>query len=297
MGAAWALSACGSAGSDSAGTAAGGDTTQVIASIYPLELAAERIGGDSVTVRNLTPPGVEPHDLELAPRDFQQLRSADLLLFIGEGFQPALEGAAEGADGIVLDVLTAPGLELQHLDTNAGGRGDEESRSGAAIDPHVWLDPLAFGAIAAEIGRKLGDEGDAADFQAELAELEAEFRSGLADCRRDEVVTSHAAFGYLTERYGLRQVSIAGLSPEDEPTPRDLERVIETVRDTGAKVVFFETLASPKLAETVARETGARTAVLNPIEGLTEDERDAGDDYFSIMRTNLRALRDGLECQ
>jgi zinc transport system substrate-binding protein len=130
----------------------------------------------------------------------------------------------------------------------------------------------------------------------ELKQLDAQFRTGLRACARREIVTSHAAFGYLAERYGLEQIALPGLSPEAEPSPRELERVIGEVREHGATTVFFETLVSPRLAETVARETGARTAVLNPLEGLTEEELERGEDYFSVMRANLAALRKALGC-
>jgi len=133
-------------------------------------------------------------------------------------------------------------------------------------------------------------------FRAQLESLDREYEGALTQCRRREIVTSHAAFGYLAERYGLEQIAITGLSPEAEPTPRELEDVVEEVRMQGATTVFFETLVSPRLAETVARETGARTAVLNPLEGLTEEELARGENYFSLMRANLKTLRQALEC-
>jgi zinc transport system substrate-binding protein len=131
----------------------------------------------------------------------------------------------------------------------------------------------------------------------ELRRLDREFRRGLSDCDRREFVTSHAAFAYLADRYRLRQIPITGLSPEGEPTPRELEEVVEHVRESGARTIFFETLVSPELAETVARETGADTAVLNPLEGLTEEEVGAGANYFTVMERNLAALRVALECR
>jgi zinc transport system substrate-binding protein len=130
-----------------------------------------------------------------------------------------------------------------------------------------------------------------------VAKLNADYRAGLAHCERREIVTSHEAFGYLADRYGLKQIAITGISPEAEPTPRALEDVIEQVRESGATTIFFETLLSPRIAETVARETGARTAVLNPIEGLTEDELARGQNYFSVMRENLATLRKALGCR
>jgi zinc transport system substrate-binding protein len=245
----------------------------VVASFYPLAWAAEEVGGSDVDVRNLTPPGAEPHDAELTARDVERIRSADVILYLGGGFQPAVEDAVEGAEGEAVDLL-------------------EETVGG---DPHVWLDPVRFKAMAERIAEAL--DGSATDLSAQLQSLHEDFEEGLNRCRRREIVTAHDAFGYLARRYGLKQVPITGLSPEAEPTPRQLERVIERVRTTNATTVFFETLVSPRLAETVARETDAKTAVLNPIEGLTDEEIERGENYVTVMRENLAALRQALECR
>jgi zinc transport system substrate-binding protein len=265
-----AVSAC---GGDSDGSSSG--KTSVVAAFYPLAYAAEQIGGNSVDVTNLTPPGTEPHDVELSVRDVEKVRSADVVFYLGEGFQPALERAVDGADGETFDLLES--VEL---------------RDG---DPHVWLDPVRYQQLAIKIGDVL--ERPSKRFVRRLARLHADLREGLRRCDRREIVTSHDAFGYLADRYGLKQIPITGISPEAEPTPRALERVIDQVRESGATTVFFETLLSPRIAETVARETGARTAVLNPLEGLTEDELARGENYFSVMRENLATLRKALGCR
>lgn len=254
-----------------------GGAGEVVASFYPLAYAAERVGGESVSVRNLIPPGAEPHDFELSARDVEAVRSAELVFYLGSGFQPALEDAVAGPGEAAVDLLD--GLPL------LGG------------DPHVWLDPTVYAEIVERIGTELGRPEAAAEVAAELEALDAEFRDGLSTCERRTIVTSHAAFGYLARRYGLDELAVTGISPEVEPTPRDLERVVEEVRASGATTIFFETLVSPELAETVARETGAATAVLNPIEGLTDEEAKTGKDYFSLMRENLAALREGLGCR
>lgn len=257
------------------GASASGDRT-IVAGFYPLAHAAERLAAPGTTVINLTPPASEPHDLELSARDAERVRSADVVLYLGEGFQPALERAVADIHGRAVDLLQ--GVELLEG------------------DPHVWLDPLRYAAVVERIGALLGREQAAEKLTADLRALHEEFSHGLADCERRTIVTSHAAFAYLAARYDLRQVSVAGLSPEAEPTPRDLERVVEEVRETDATTVFFETLVSPRLARTVARESGARTAVLDPLEGLTPTRLDEGADYFSVMRENLVALREGLGC-
>jgi zinc transport system substrate-binding protein len=264
------LTGCG--GDDSA---ANSEQTEVVASFYPLAWAAEQVGGNGVHVRNLTPPGTEPHDAELTARDVERIRSADVVLYLGGGFQPAVEAAVNGATGKTVDLL---------VDTVGG-------------DPHVWLDPRRFERIAVRVAQTLGDSADATALGDKLRKLDRDFASGLARCRTREIVTSHDAFGYLARRYRLEEVAITGISPEVEPTPQQLERVIDEVKRTKAKTVFFERLVSPRLAETVARETGASTDVLNPIEGLTEDELDAGETYLSAMRENLATLRKALECR
>jgi zinc transport system substrate-binding protein len=264
---------------------ASGRGTSVVAAFYPLAYAAEQIGGRQVEVTNLTPPGTEPHDVELSARDVERVRSADFVLYIGSGFQPALEEALDGGEATTVDLLE--GLRLRE------GSDEEEELD---VDPHVWLDPLRYAEMSDRIGRALGRPEEAAKFRAQLESLDREYERALDRCVRREIVTSHAAFGYLAERYSLEQVAITGLSPEAEPTPRELEDAVEEVRTRGATTVFFETLVSPRVAETVAREAGASTAVLNPLEGLTEEELARGDDYFSLMRANLKTLREALEC-
>jgi zinc transport system substrate-binding protein len=251
----------------------------VAAAFYPLEWVTERVAGPAAEVESLTPPGAEPHDLELTPRDVQAIDDAGLVLLLGHDFQPQLEDAAGSADKVLL-LLDTPGLELLGND-----------------DPHVWLDPLRYALVVERIGEALGTPEAADELASRLRELDGEFRDGLASCARHEIVTSHEAFAYLAQRYGLEQIAVTGLTPEAEPAPRDLEHVVDLVRRTGATTVFFETLVSPRLAETVAREVGAKTAVLNPIEGLTEDEAARGEDYFTLMRRNLAALRAALGCR
>jgi zinc transport system substrate-binding protein len=270
---------CGSGGGGSSGT-------KVVAAFYPLAYAAERIGGHSVHVENLTPAGAEPHDLELTPRAAAAIERADVVLYLGHGFQPAVSDAVRNAKGRAVDVL-AGGLPLHPA------HGQEQ---GLTADPHVWLDPVLFQRIARRVGTALHRAPGAAALVADLGLLDREYRDGLAHCVRREIVTSHAAFGYLAQRYGLLQVAITGLAPESEPTAKQLAHVIALVRATHATTVFFERLVSPRLAETVAREVGAKTAVLDPIEGLTGSERAHGETYLTLMRQNLAALRKALGC-
>jgi zinc transport system substrate-binding protein len=270
------------------GSSHGGGSSKklVVAAFYPLAWAAGEIAGSDTDVVNLTPPGAEPHDVELSPGDVESVHDAELVLYLGGGFQPALEQALGGRDGQSVDLL-----EGRTLHDASGAEGDR------GTDPHVWLDPRLFAGIVREIGAALGRPEPAASLAAKLRTLDRELRAGLARCERREIVTSHAAFGYLARRYGLDQIALTGLSPGAEPSPGDLVRLVEAVRASGATTVFFETLVPPDLAETVAREAGAKTAVLDPLEGLTQAELDAGADYFSVMRANLAALRSALGCR
>jgi zinc transport system substrate-binding protein len=264
-----------------AGCGAGGAATNgretVVASFYPLAYAAQIVGGDKVEVENLTPSGAEPHDLELTPRAVADIQRADVVFYLGHGFQPAVADAVEGAHGRVVDLL--------------GGLPIREG------DPHVWLDPVLYARIVRRVGTVLRRPARVAAPIARLRALDREYRTGLAHCARREIVTSHAAFGYVARRYRLRQVAITGIAPESEPSARDLGRVVRLVRRAQTTTVFFETLVSPRLADAVAREVGAKTAVLDPIEGLTPAERTRRDTYFTLMRRNLVTLRKALSCR
>ncbi len=268
------------------GSAAGSNgKTSVVAAFYPLAYAAEQIGGSSVAVTNLTPPGAEPHDVELTPQEVGRIQTADVVLYLSHDFQPAVEQAAGGAGGKRVDALEGIGLRQ--------GAGDETGKA----DPHVWLDPVLYARVVKRIGAALGRPRPAAALARRVLALDRAYRTGLRDCARRDFVTSHAAFGYLAARYGLHQVPITGIDPASEPSPRRLQELIELVRREHVATVFFERLVSPRLAETVARDAGVKTAVLDPIEGLTPAEQDRGFTYFTLMRQNLRELRTALGCR
>ena len=285
------LTAC--ASSDAAST---GRTT-VVASFYPLAYAAERVGGSLVTVSNLTAPGVEPHDIELTPRQIGDISGADLVVYLGGGFQPAVQDAVANAVGTALDV--SAGLRDRPVPSG-------EAEPSLTADPHVWLDPVLYGAIVDRIERALAalDEKDRSTFasnaralDAQLSAVDADYRAGLSRCTRNVIVTTHAAFGYLAARYGLVQDAISGLSPDAEPTPQRLAQLRSIVIRNGVTTIFTESLVSPKVADPLASETGATTAVLDPLESLTPAETAAGDDYLSVMRSNLTVLERALGCR
>lgn len=291
LAAALLLGAC----SDDQGGGAADGRVEVAASFYPLQWVAERVGGEHVDVRSLTKPGAEPHDLELTPTDVARLSKADLVVYL-HGFQPAVDEALTQADrSAVVDAAPAAGLDLRisSLEGDAAG----------AVDPHFWLDPTKLALVAGAVAERLEavDPDHRADYAAnaqaltaELTALDGRLREGLSVCTSTELVTSHQAFGYLARRYGLQQIGITGLTPEQEPSPADLAAVAGYVREHHVTTIWFETLASPDVAKTIASETGATTAVLDPIEGLTDES--AGRDYLSVMDANLAALRQGLGC-
>ncbi|MFL6110562.1 MAG: metal ABC transporter substrate-binding protein [Catenulispora sp.] len=273
--------------------AAGSGKLDIVAGFYPFAFLAERIGGDHVTVRNLTKPGAEPHDLELTPAQIGAISRADLAIF-EKGLQPQVDTAiGQNRPKATLDAATVVHLE------NHGDLGEGDSHS---ADPHIWLDPVDYAKVADVVSAKLQqvDPKHAADYRAaqaaldkQLSTLADDYQTGLAQCRRKELVTSHAAFGYLAERYGLTQIPIAGLSPEAEPSAAHLARIQGLIKTKGVTTVFFETLASPKTAQTLAADTGTKAAVLDPIEGVQDPSK---QDYLSVMRDNLAALRTALGC-
>jgi zinc transport system substrate-binding protein len=263
------------------GSASDGGGRSVVAAFYPLAFAAERIGGPAIRVTNVTPAGAEPHDLELTPQDVARIQRADVVLYLSHGFQPAVVDALHGARGRLVDVLA--GIRLR----------EEEG----APDPHVWLDPLRFARVVRRVGAALGRPRRAAALARRLRALDRAYRRGLQRCARREFVTSHAAFGYLAARYGLRQLSITGTDPSGEPSPKALADLVELARRRRLPIVFFEPLYSPRLAETVARAAGAKPAVLDPIESLTGAERARGANYLTLMHGNLRQLRRALTCR
>ncbi|MCO8274613.1 metal ABC transporter substrate-binding protein [Actinoplanes sp. TRM 88003] len=279
-------------------TAAADGKFEIVTAFYPLQFLSERIGGDVVSVTNLTKPGAEPHDIELTPRQVGDVAEAELAVYI-KGFQPAVdeaiaqEAADSSFDAASVVTLLPAGGEDDH------GHEHEEAEHGE--DPHVWLDPVRFSTIAEKLGERLAeaDPEHAAGYREratalakELGTLNTEFTDGLKTCERHELVTSHTAFAYLASRYDLHQVGISGIDPEAEPSPQRLAAVAKEARETGTTTIFFETLVSPAVAETIAREVGARTAVLDPLEGLVDNK----GDYLGVMRQNLTALTAGLGC-
>ncbi len=264
----------------------------VVAAFYPLAYAAQQVGGDRVTVETLTKPGGEPHDLELLPRQILDIQDAALVVHLSH-FQPAVDAAvAAHAAERSLDVAKA--ADLLTL---------TEEHDHGAVDPHFWLDPTRLAAVGEAIADRLAQadpagaaayRANAAAFTAQLTTLDAELETGLATCTNRDLVTGHSAFGYFAERYGFTQEPISGLSPDLEPRASDLAHVVEFVREHDVRTIYAETIASPLITQTLARETGARIAVLDTVEGISDES--AAADYPGVMRANLATLRLGQDC-
>ncbi|MEU9998415.1 zinc ABC transporter substrate-binding protein [Streptomyces sp. NPDC050848] len=323
------LSACGGASGASDKSAEG--KLSVVASFYPMQYLAEQIGGDHVSVETLTAPGVEPHDLELKPRQIGELGEADYILYL-KGIQPAVDEAIKQAgvkntvDAATLTTMEDHGTEVGHdhgaenhgtedpghgeaghehgaEEQGAGEHGADEHghESEAGLDPHIWLDPVKYAEVAKGVGASLekADPDNAADYKKntdalvkKLGDLDTAFKTGLKNTTTKTFITTHSAFGYLAERYGLDQEGITGIDPESEPSPARMKELQEIAAKDKVSTVFFETLASDKTAKTLAKDTGLKTDVLDPLEGITD--RSKGDDYIEVMQSNLTALKKAL---
>lgn len=265
-----------------------GSTPVVGAAFYPLAEIVHAVGGDAVEVVTVVPPGEEAHEYEPTPSQIGDLQDVSVMFFL-RGFQPAVDDALAEIDATKIDLLQS--LTVRHI-------GDD-------IDPHVWLDPRMMVAMAEQVRdvltERVPDHADdirarAARYIAELDTLDTDMRDGLSSCTNRLLVTTHEAFGYLADAYGLQQVGIAGVSPGNEPSAKALTQIADLVREQGVTTVFSEDGLPNDLARTVADETGATTATLFTIESPARDELDAGADYASFMRDNLDVLRGALEC-
>ena len=286
-------------------TAAPSGALTVSTSFYPIQYLAQAIGGEHVAVTSVTPTNVEPHDFELSPKDVTALSASSLVLYVS-GFQPSLDDARAQVSGPAVvdlagsvDLVHHDGVEEEHEEGATEAAHDHGAA--AALDPHFWLDPVRMQAAAKAVEAALAqaDPAHADDYAANLdtlnatlTDLNTSYSTGLGHCERTTFVTSHAAFGYLADRYSLTQASISGVDPESEPSPAELAEVKKVVESTGTTTIFTEELVSPETAEAVASETGATTAVLSPIESAPEDA-----DYAGAMSANLDALRTALACK
>jgi zinc transport system substrate-binding protein len=277
---------CSSPSDSSPAASAGAGGLTIDAAFYPLQFVAERVAGDYGTVTSLTAPGIEPHDLELSPATVRDMQKADVVLYIG-GLQPAVEDAIKATGVPSFDAADAIPLVARQT-------GE------LSFDPHFWLDP----ALVADYALAVGDQfahldpahaeaytKNAATLSEQLDALDSDFKTGLAACKRHDIITTHEAFGYLADAYGLHQEGLAGIDPEAEPSPARLREIKDIIAQTGATTIFTETLVSSRVADALATDAGVATTVLDPIESVAD-----GTDYFGVMNNNLNALRTALDC-
>lgn len=285
---------------------------KVIVAFYPFQYVAERVGGADAAVTNLTQPGAEPHDLELSPRQVASLSDADVVVY-QKGFQPAVDKAIEQAKPRrTVDVAQVVQLRTIAQEEAAGAEADPDhghdhdhsSGTGDELDPHAWLDPTNLVTVSQAVSRAFADaqpdkaatfEQNAKAAETDLTALDREFHDGLAQCVRRDFITSHAAFGYLAERYRLTQIGIRGLSAEAEPSPARIAEVQQIAREHGITTIFYETLVSPDVANAVAGDLKLKTDVLDPLEGLTAESR--GSNYIEVMKSNLNSLKGANQCR
>jgi len=308
------IAGCGRSGGDSK---LAEDKTNVVTSFYPLYFLAQQIGGDKVQAINLIPAGIEPHEWTPKSRDLFMTSQAQLFLYNGAGMEGWVDNFLKGlskdsklltksaSDGIVL--IDSEGKEDGHNHSEDGDGNDghnEEHHHAGDHDPHTWVSPKSMiimadnvlqGLITVDSKNKSVYESNYKALKQQLEELDADYTAKLSTVSKKEIVTSHQSFGYLARDYGLEQVAIMGLSPDAEPRAQDLLRITNFVKEHGITHIFFEELVSDKLAKTLASEAGISTLVLNPMEGLTPSQEESGEDYFSIMRTNLQNLQQALQ--
>lgn len=285
---------------------------KVVATFYPMVEFSRQVAGSHAEVIGLIPTGVEPHDWEPSPKDIAQLKEADVFVYNGiveEWAEDALKGAANDKRIVVEASQEIELMEGTHEEEHEGEEEHEEEAAHEedhhehALDPHVWLSPvlaqkevkaIEAALVKADPAHKDDYVKNADAYIAKLKELDNAYKTGLKDVKRKEFVTQHAAFGYLAKEYGLTQVPIAGLSPEQEPSPDKMADIIQFAKEKQVKTIFFETLVDPKVAQTIANELGAKTDVLNPLEGLTDEDKKNNLDYIGIMKNNLAALQKAL---
>lgn len=280
------------------GSEQGQGGVRVMASFYPLYEATRQVGGEKASVQSLVPAGTESHDFEPTPKDTAALFNARMVVYNGARFEPWLDRLlSELKEKGILLVEATNGIDLLQMP-------GEDDPARKVPDPHIWLDPVLMQSVVTAVrdayiqvdpAGRASYEANTAAYNAKLEALHRKYQQELQGYTRRTIVTSHAAFSYLAKRYDLEMVAVAGLSPIDEPTPQQLARITNLARERGIKVIFFETLVSPQLAQTIAREVGAETEVLNPLEGLTRDEIRAGKDYITVMEENLANLKKALE--
>lgn len=267
-----------------------------VTSFYPIYFLTSKIGGDLVDVTNLTPAGTEPHDYEPTAQDIVKIKRSEMLVLNGGGLEAWSDDLKNivGANNAKIIVL---GDDLVSQEVSEGGE--------IVKDPHIWLNPLltvqmaekiTVGLIEIDLANRNYYQSNFNVLKNELVNLDNEYKRELSNCKKRKIITAHNAFSYLAKEYDIEQIPIAGLSPEEEPSIQQLAEIARVARENEIKYIFFESLANPKLSETIAQEVGAQTLVISPIEGVIAEELDQGKNYFTEMRENLKNLKKAMEC-
>ncbi|MGX7263638.1 metal ABC transporter substrate-binding protein [Enterococcus crotali] len=286
------------------------DTIKVVTTFYPMYDFAKNVVGDAGDVQLLIPAGTEPHDYEPSAKDIAKITDADVFVYNSHELETWVKDVLENVDEKKVAVVEAAGsIDLMegaaHEHDHDGEEADhDEHDHDHELDPHVWLDPVLaqkeVEAIRDALVKKYPDkketfEKNATAYIEKLKELDTEYKEAFTNAKNKTFVTQHAAFGYLAKQYGLTQESIAGISPDQEPSPSRLAELKKYIKEHNVSVIYFETSASSKVAETLARETNVELAVLNPLESITQKEQDQGEDYISVMKANLEALKKSIK--
>ena len=313
--AALSLSACSTSmqsdsGRTDSATATGAKELSVIAEVYPLAWIAPQVGGEQVNVQQLVPSGASPHDLELSAQQVEKIGNAQLVLYV-KSLASAVDKAVEtGKPGGSIDLAqllpTRPGVPHEHHDHHghheeAGHEEAEHEHAAGGIDPHLWLDVSQMPKVVQATVQALSkaDPAHKTEYQkrgqevsTKLQNIGAEYETGLKNCQVHTLVTTHPAFGYITDRYHLTQVGISGIDEDTEPSPARLKEIAELTKNSGATTIFFADTSNPKIAQVLAGDLGLKTQVIYTMASTPQ-----GKDYLQMQKDNLQALRSGLGCQ
>ena len=300
------LAGCTSQGSsDNAKTTSDASSKKlnIVASFYPMYDFAKKVAGDNADVTCLVPAGTEPHDWEPSTKDMKTIQDADILV------QDVLDGLGKESKLVAVEASQGIGLrKLDHEDEDHDHESDtekehEHEHHHGDTDPHVWLSPVNAMAQMKNICDALS-KADAAHkdvyednykkAQANFETLDGEYHKQLDPLSNKTIVVSHEAFGYMCDAYGLKQMPIEGVEADAEPDAQQMKEIADFVKENNVKTIFSEELVSPKVAQAIADATGAKVRELNPLEGLTDEQLKAGEDYVSVMNNNLKELVDAL---